>query len=33
MSSFRECGQVEAAQRAKPERTPVSFTLNLFVQQ
>ena len=33
MSSFRECGQLEAAQRTKPERTPVSFPLNLFVQQ
>ena len=30
---FRERGQVEAAQRAEPERTPVSFPLNLFVQQ
>ncbi len=28
--SCRECGQVEAAQRAKPERTPVSFPLNLL---
>ena len=33
MSSFRECGQLGAAQRTKPERTPVSFPLNLFVQQ